>query len=69
MCLPLGVERFAGKAALITGAGSGIGRSVTSRLVEEGGAVLAEGVEVFRKARAAMIAETVQRFIRVTVPF
>jgi meso-butanediol dehydrogenase / (S,S)-butanediol dehydrogenase / diacetyl reductase len=36
--------RFAGKVALITGAGSGIGRAVTLRLASEGAAVL--GVDI-----------------------
>ena len=45
MCLPLGVERFGGKVALITGAGSGIGRAVTSRLIQEGGAVFAVDID------------------------
>lgn len=35
------MNRFAGKIALITGAGSGIGRAVTVRVVEEGGTVFA----------------------------
>jgi NAD(P)-dependent dehydrogenase (short-subunit alcohol dehydrogenase family) len=39
------VERFAGKVALITGAGSGIGRAVTSRFVQEGGVVFAVDID------------------------
>ena len=37
--------RYEGKAALITGAGSGIGRAVTLRLADEGAAVLAVDVD------------------------
>ncbi|MBL7489683.1 SDR family oxidoreductase [Frankia sp. AgB1.9] len=36
--------RFEGKVALITGAGSGIGRSITVRLASEGAAVLAADI-------------------------
>jgi NAD(P)-dependent dehydrogenase (short-subunit alcohol dehydrogenase family) len=39
------VNRFEGKIALITGAGSGIGRAVTTRIVEEGGTVFAVDIE------------------------
>lgn len=39
------MNRFDGKVALITGAGSGIGRSITQRLVTEGGAVLAVDID------------------------
>ena len=35
------MDRFEGKVALVTGAGSGIGRAVTRRLVREGGTVFA----------------------------
>lgn len=38
-------ERFAGKVALITGAGSGIGRAVTARLTAEGASVLAVDID------------------------
>jgi NAD(P)-dependent dehydrogenase (short-subunit alcohol dehydrogenase family) len=38
------VQRFKGKTALITGAGSGIGRAVTIRIIEEGGTVFAADV-------------------------
>jgi meso-butanediol dehydrogenase / (S,S)-butanediol dehydrogenase / diacetyl reductase len=39
------VNRFESKIALITGAGSGIGRAVTARIVQEGGAVFAVDVD------------------------
>ena len=38
------MDRFVGKIALITGAGSGIGRAITIRIVEEGGTVAAVDV-------------------------
>jgi len=41
-------QRFAGKAALITGAGSGIGRAVALRLAAEGAAVFAVDVDAAR---------------------
>jgi meso-butanediol dehydrogenase/(S,S)-butanediol dehydrogenase/diacetyl reductase len=40
--------RFAGKVALITGAGSGIGRAITLRLAGEGAAVLAVDIDAGR---------------------
>lgn len=49
-------ERFAGKVALITGAGSGIGRAITLRLACEGAAVLAVDVDDDRLAETARLA-------------
>jgi len=39
------MDRFAGKVALITGAGSGIGRAVVRRLTQEGGTVFAVDID------------------------
>lgn len=41
-------SRFEGKAALVTGAGSGIGRAVALRLASEGGRVLAVDIDAAR---------------------
>jgi NAD(P)-dependent dehydrogenase (short-subunit alcohol dehydrogenase family) len=41
----MGLERFEGKSAIVTGAASGIGRATVARLVAEGAQVLATDVE------------------------
>ena len=38
-------DRFAEKVALVTGAGSGMGRAITIRLAEEGASVLAVDID------------------------
>jgi NAD(P)-dependent dehydrogenase (short-subunit alcohol dehydrogenase family) len=43
-------ERFAGRTAIVTGAGSGIGRAVALRLAEEGARVVAADVSAERLA-------------------
>jgi NAD(P)-dependent dehydrogenase (short-subunit alcohol dehydrogenase family) len=55
------MDRFEGKVALITGAGSGIGRAVTRRLVHEGGTVFAVDInESGLKETADLAGENVQ---------
>ena len=43
--MPTMTSRFDGKVALVTGAGSGMGRSITLRLSEEGASVLAVDID------------------------
>jgi NAD(P)-dependent dehydrogenase (short-subunit alcohol dehydrogenase family) len=43
-------QRFEGKVALITGAGSGMGRAITKRLADEGASVLAVDIDEARLA-------------------
>jgi NAD(P)-dependent dehydrogenase (short-subunit alcohol dehydrogenase family) len=54
------MDRFAGKVALITGAGSGIGRAVTNRLIQEGGTVFAVDIDdAGLKETADLVGESV----------
>ncbi|MEN0129850.1 MAG: SDR family NAD(P)-dependent oxidoreductase [Brevundimonas sp.] len=46
-------DRFAGKTVIVTGAGSGIGRAVASRVVREGGRVVAVDIAADRLAALA----------------
>jgi NAD(P)-dependent dehydrogenase (short-subunit alcohol dehydrogenase family) len=50
------MARFEGKVALVTGAGSGIGRAVTRRLADEGAAVFAVDVDAERLDETASLA-------------
>lgn len=55
------MDRFAGKVALITGAGSGIGRAVTARLVREGATVFAVDLnQVALEETADLVGEDVR---------
>ena len=63
--MPMGSQnRFAGKAAVITGAGSGIGRAVTLRLASEGADVLATDISDERLSETASLAEEAGAKIR-----
>ncbi|HUE06137.1 MAG TPA: SDR family oxidoreductase [Acidimicrobiales bacterium] len=50
------MRRFEGKIALVTGAGSGIGRAVTVRIVDEGGTVFAVDVNETTLRETAVLA-------------
>jgi NAD(P)-dependent dehydrogenase (short-subunit alcohol dehydrogenase family) len=52
-------ERFAGKVAVVTGAGSGIGRAITRRFVDEGGSVV--GGDIEEPALSSLAAELTGR--------
>jgi NAD(P)-dependent dehydrogenase (short-subunit alcohol dehydrogenase family) len=49
-------DRLTGKVALITGAGSGMGRAISLRLVDEGARVLAVDVDAERLAETREMA-------------
>jgi NAD(P)-dependent dehydrogenase (short-subunit alcohol dehydrogenase family) len=51
------VRRFDGKVALVTGAGSGMGRSITLRLASEGASVYAIDIDEGRLAETKSLAE------------
>lgn len=58
------MNRFEGKIALITGAGSGIGRAVTVRIVDEGGTVFAIDIdEPTLKETADLVGEKVRTHV------
>lgn len=52
--------RFAGKVALITGAGSGIGRAVALRLADEGATVVAVDIDAARLQETVELAGTAE---------
>ncbi len=60
-------DRLAGKAALITGAGSGIGRAIALRFATEGARVMASDIDAAAAERTAADAGTGAKAIRTDV--
>ena len=59
------MERLKGKVAVVTGAGSGIGKALATRLAQDGAAIVVADIQAFDTAAAEIASSTGARTLGV----